>query len=167
MHDAGLLVRRRVALPRGRPRAEWAIAPAARPGGDPPQAYTNVARWLARTIPATPARLREVEATGREIGRELGAGAAGPPAQVLDDVLAALGFQPDAESSNGRFSCRLGNCPYRESVRANQDVVCTLHRGITRGLLDRVAPAATLTRFAPHDPLHAGCEIDVEGLPHV
>jgi hypothetical protein len=43
-------------------------------------------------------------------------------------------------------------------------VICALHRGLTRGLLDRVAPGATLARFVPHDPYRAGCEIDVDGL---
>jgi hypothetical protein len=52
----------------------------------------------------------------------------------------------------------------RDSVRENQDVVCTLHRGLTRGLLDRLAPTATLERFVPHDPDRAGCEIDIGGL---
>ena len=47
MRDAGLVIRRRVARPRGRPRDEWAIAPTARPGGDPPHAYGALAR-LAR-----------------------------------------------------------------------------------------------------------------------
>jgi predicted ArsR family transcriptional regulator len=167
LERAGLLIRRRVALPRGRPRDEWTISPDARPGGDPPQAYANLARWLARTIPVTPERLVEVEEAGRDVGHELAAGAAGSPAQVLGDVLAALGFQPEAEWHDGRFSCRLRNCPYRDSVRVNQDVVCTLHRGLTRGLLDRVAPTAKLARFVPHDPYRAGCEIEIEGLPHV
>jgi hypothetical protein len=49
-------------------------------------------------------------------------------------------------------------------VRENQQAVCALHRGLTRGLLDRIAPTATLTRFVPHDPDQAGCEIDVDGL---
>ncbi|MET0972444.1 MAG: helix-turn-helix domain-containing protein [Thermoleophilaceae bacterium] len=161
--EAGLVVRRRVGGPIGRPRDEWAISPLARPGGDPPQAYATLARWLARSIPASPARLREVEATGRDVGRELAAGG-GPADHVLGDVLSALGCQPAVELRDGRFSCRLGNCPFRDSVRENQDVVCTLHRGLTRGLLDRVAPAATLARFVPHDPDLAGCEIEIEGL---
>jgi len=165
MRDAGLLLHRRVPRPRGRPRDEWAIAPNARPGGDPPHAYGSLARWLARTIPATPARLHEVEATGREIGHELATGAATAPEQAIGDLLATLGFQPQIDPRpQGRLSCRLGNCPYRDSVRENQDVVCTLHRGLTRGLLDQLAPSATLTRFVPHDPDRAGCEIDIEGL---
>jgi predicted ArsR family transcriptional regulator len=165
MHDAGLVIRRRVAGPRGRPRDEWAISPAARPGGDPPQAYEALARWLARSIPATPVRLREVEIVGREIGWELGSEVTTSPEQAIGDMLTALGFQPRLNRApGGRLSCRLHNCPYRDSVRENQDVVCTLHRGLTRGLLDRLAPAATVTRFVPHDPDRAGCEIDIEGL---
>jgi predicted ArsR family transcriptional regulator len=165
MHDAGLVIRRRVAQPRGRPRDEWAIAPTARPGSDPPQAYGVLARWLARTIPATRSRLREVEATGRQVGRELAPAITTSPEHAIGDALAALGFQPQVHRlPGGRMSCRLGNCPYRDSVRENRDVICTLHRGLTRGLLDRVAPTATLTRFVPHDPDRAGCEIDIEGL---
>jgi predicted ArsR family transcriptional regulator len=80
-------------------------------------------------------------------------------------VLTALGFHPQIDlRPDGWLSCRLDNCPYRDSVRENQEVVCTLHRGLTRGLLDRLAPAAELARFVPHDPDRAGCEIDVDGF---
>ena len=165
MRDAGLVTHRRAARPRGRPRDEWAIAPTAHPGGDPPDAYGALAVWLARSIPATPARLREVEAAGREIGHDLAPAAAASPVQAIGDLLTALGFQPELEHHpDGRLSCRLANCPYRDSVRANQAVVCTLHRGLTRGLIDRLAPTATLERFVPHDPDRAGCELDFEGV---
>jgi predicted ArsR family transcriptional regulator len=165
LRDGGLVTHRRVAGPRGRPRDEWTIADSAMPGGDPPQAYATLARWLARAIPATPRRLREVEAAGREIGRELASGSVGPPEQVVADQFAALGFQPSMDAvADGAASCRLRNCPYRDSVHENQDVVCMLHRGLTKGLLDQVAPAATLTRFVPHDPYRAGCEVEIAGL---
>jgi predicted ArsR family transcriptional regulator len=166
MRDAGLLIRRRAAQPRGRPRDEWAISPTARFAGDPPQAYGVLSRWLARAIPATPARLREVEATGRQVGRELApTGATASAERAIADVLTALGFHPQIDlRPDGWLSCRLDNCPYRDSVRENQEVVCTLHRGLTRGLLDRLAPAAELARFVPHDPDRAGCEIDIDGF---
>jgi predicted ArsR family transcriptional regulator len=165
MAEAGLVTRRRVVRPRGRPRDEWAISPTARPGGEPPRAYGPLARWLARAVPATEERLHEVEATGREIGQELAPAPHAAPAQAFADMLAALGFQPRSIPGPGRrLSCRLGNCPYRESVRVNQNVICALHRGLTQGLLDRIAPGATLSRFVPHDPDLAGCEIEVEGL---
>jgi|SRR5215207_3418995 len=165
MRDAGLVTQRRVAQPRGRPRDEWAIAPTARPGGNAPRADRALAGWLARAIPATRARLREVEAAGRRVGHELAPTATTSPEQAIGDVLAALGFQPRLDLRlGGHLTCRLDNCPYRDAVRANQEVICTLHRGLTRGLLDRLAPTATLTRFVPHDPDRAGCEIDIDGL---
>lgn len=165
MREAGLLVRRRPAGARGRPRDEWAVAADAEPATGSPEAYRALAGWLARSTPATASRLRDVERAGREIGRELATEASGPPEQVIGDMLAALGFRPELTRRADRLGCRLRNCPYRDSVRENQAVVCSLHRGLTRGILDRVAPAARLARFVPHDPERAGCEIDVHGLP--
>ena len=165
MQDAGVVVRRRVPQQRGRPHDEWAVAPDAVATGGSPEAYRSLAMWLARSIPATPARLRDVERAGREIGRELAAGSRAAPDQVIEDMLASLGFRPRVERNSGaRLACRLRNCPYRDSVHENQAVVCTLHRGLTRGLLDAVAPDARVARFVPHDPDRAGCEIDIDRL---
>jgi predicted ArsR family transcriptional regulator len=165
MQSAGVVVRRQVPQQRGRPRDEWAVAPDAQAAGGSPQAYQSLAVWLARSIPASAARLRDVERAGREIGRELAAGAGAHPDQAIEDMLAALGFRPLVERQpGGRLGCRLRNCPYRDSVRENQPVVCTLHRGLMCGVLDAVAPSARLVRFVPHDPDRAGCEIDVDRL---
>jgi predicted ArsR family transcriptional regulator len=77
-------------------------------------------------------------------------------------ALSALGFQPEAgERDDGGMTFCLGNCPYREAARQNKEVVCTLHRGITRGLLDVIEPGATLDDFVPRDPDEAGCLIDL------
>jgi hypothetical protein len=87
------------------------VSPSARPGGDPPRAYGALARWLARAIPATPRRLAEVEATGRDIGHEL-ASSNGDPVAAITDLTAALGFQPaTARPEPGRLQCTLRNCP--------------------------------------------------------
>ena len=165
--DAGLLERRTVRRPRGRPRQEWAIARDARPAGRPPQAHGQLGRWLARAIgPGAGGGLPAIERAGREIGHEL-APAAGdrPAAEALDDALAALGFAPRPErrpDDGVRFV--LGNCPYRDAVRENPAAICTLHRGITEGLLDRLEPRARLADFVARDPYRAGCLIDVAGL---
>jgi hypothetical protein len=42
--------------------------------------------------------------------------------------------------------------------------VCTLHRGLTRGLLDELAPFARLTAFVPEDSERAGCLIEIDVL---
>jgi predicted ArsR family transcriptional regulator len=160
--DAGLVERRTVAQARGRPRDWWAISATAAPGGLPPDGHGQLSRWLARAI-AGRGDLAGIEATGREIGRELVEGTdERPAAENLFDALAALGFVPRAEPrapSGVRFVLR--NCPYREAVLQNQPAICGLHRGITQGLLDRLSPHARLAAFVAKHPLEAGCLIEV------
>lgn len=164
LRQAGLVERVKARQDRGRPRDEWSIAPGAKPGGERPRAYTDLARWLARAIPPGPGRLRQVERTGREIGRQLAPSDAGGSSDAFRQTLTVLGFQPDLEiDAEGTARCRLCNCPYRDSVRENPEVVCTLHRGITAGLLDELAPEARLATFEPHDPERAGCLVEVVG----
>lgn len=162
LHEAGLLERQRSRGGRGRPGDVWTVAAGADPGGRHPSGYTDLARWLARAIPAGPSRLREVEEAGREIGRELAPEHGDEPVERFRQVLSALGFQPVLKAGEaGAFTCRIENCPYRESVRENADVVCTLHRGLTAGLLAELQPTAKLLRFEPRDPDRAGCMVEV------
>jgi predicted ArsR family transcriptional regulator len=165
MRKAGLVVRERSRQARGRPRDMWMIAPGAEPGGEPPSGYADLGRWLARAISPTRTSLRTIEATGRQIGRDLAPERQASSAEgTMYASLVSLGFQPqrDADPREG-LTYRLRNCPYRDAVRENQAVVCTLHRGITRGLLDAVAPATKLTGFIPRDPDAAGCLIELQG----
>ena len=169
LRKAGLLVRERSRQARGRPRDMWLIAPDARPGGELPSGYADLGRWLARAISSGGTSLRAVEATGRQIGRDMApvAGADAKAASAEETMhagLASLGFQPRREvDPAGGLTYRLCNCPYRDVVRENQAVVCTLHRGITHGLLDGIAPETELTRFVPRDPDTAGCLIELRG----
>ena len=165
LREVGLVSRERQRLARGRPRDSWIISPSAQPGGDPPTGYAELARWLLRSLVSESASVLDVEATGRRIGREMGTtetDATGE--QRMHDVLAALGFQPHREPADGaRLTYRLRNCPYREAVRERQPLVCGLHRGITRGLLDALDPDTELVGFVPKDPRIAGCLIELRG----
>lgn len=167
MREAGLVERARARQARGRPRDAWTVAAAARPGGQAPRGYGELGRWLARAFSAGPRRLRDLEARGREIGREIAPPAGPDPAELLESTLVSLGFQPQRRSAGGELTFCLGNCPYRDAVRENQEVVCTLHRGLTRGLIDVLAPAARLDGFVPKDPEKAGCLIELSGVPAV
>jgi predicted ArsR family transcriptional regulator len=161
LSDAGVLECRRSPQPRGRPRQEWAIGERARLAGQPPQAYGQLAEWLARAIGRT-GRMADIEAGGREIGREIAPSASDrSAADALHDALSAMGFAPRPEAIDGGVRYVLGNCPYRDAVAQNQTAVCSLHRGITTGLLDRLDPAARLADFVARDPYEAGCLIDV------
>lgn len=164
LEEGGFVTRSRVREGQGRPRDHWAVSPDAHPGGHRPRAYAELARWLARAIPPTRTRMRELERTGREIGRELAPQPGADPIEAFRDTFAALGFQPALKvKSEGGFTCTLGNCPYRDSVRENPDAVCVLHRGITEGILAALDPEAELLAFEPRDPDLAGCLVDVGG----
>jgi predicted ArsR family transcriptional regulator len=165
LHEAGLVSRERERLARGRPRDAWAISPQAQPGGDPPTGYAELSRWLVRSLASGGTRVRDVEAAGRQIGRELApVDSEGAAEQRMHDVLVALGFQPEREPVAGdRLTYRLRNCPYREAVRERQQLVCGLHRGLTRGMLDALDPKTKLVGFVPQDPDAAGCLIELRG----
>ena len=162
LSDAGLLERRRARQARGRPRQEWAIAASARPAGQRPQAHEQLSQWLARAI-GTTRGLQDIEAAGREIGREIAPEQQGRGVvDALQDALTALGFSPKRHPlDGGDVRYVLGNCPYRDAVAQNQPAVCTLHRGMTKGMLDQLDRTAKLADFVAKDPYSAGCLIDV------
>ena len=160
--EGGFVIRERVKQAHGRPKDSWAISSQAHPGGRHPSAYAELALWLARSVEASPARVREVERSGRDIGRELAPPPSGDPAADLRDAFSALGFEPELQREVAGFSCRLGNCPFRDAAAENPALVCNLHRGITAGVLDAISPEARLVEFTPHDPDQAGCMVAVK-----
>lgn len=163
---ARLIVRERARQPRGRPRDLWRISADARPGGAPPHAYADVARWLARALADGEGGRVDLERAGRRIGRELAPSDDGarPVPERFFDVLAALGFQPRRERRGpNRIAFRLDNCPYRAVAADPERVVCRLHRGITLGLVDGIAPGLRLTAFVARDPDQAGCCLELSG----
>lgn len=164
LREAGLVARERTRQLRGRPRDLWLISPDAEPAGEPPVGYAQLGRWLARAITPGTSSLRRVESTGRQIGRELVPDGDAAAETKMHATLTSLGFQPRREGHrSGALTYRLGNCPYREAVRENAQVVCTLHRGITRGLLDELAPTSTLSDFVPRDPAVGDCLVELRG----
>jgi predicted ArsR family transcriptional regulator len=117
LHGAGLVERHKRRHGRGRPRDCWAVAADAKPGGQRPQAYADLAGWLASAIPAGPGRLRQVERTGREIGRALAPADGDGSPRAFEQILSALGFQPQLEHDQGEVSCfRIGNLLYYVEV---------------------------------------------------
>jgi predicted ArsR family transcriptional regulator len=164
LQEAGLVVRARVRQRRGRPPDAWMIAPGASPGGAPPRAYKDLGRWLARCIGRRATGPGGLERAGREIGRELAPADASPGLDAVERALAALGFAPRiASRDSDKLTLCLRNCPYRDVVRENQAAICALHKGITRGLLDVLAPQTKLSAFVPRDPDDADCVIELSG----
>jgi predicted ArsR family transcriptional regulator len=162
MQQAGLVRRARIRERRGRPPDAWTISADARPGGSNPRGYQDLGRWLARVLHARPRGLRGIEQTGRQIGRELAPD--DTSSDAFEAALIALGFQPVAAARDDGVTFCLRNCPYRDAVHENQPAICALHKGITRGLLDVIAPQARLSGFMPHDPDRGGCLIELSGF---
>lgn len=164
LYDDGLVERERVSGHRGRPRYLWSVRAGVAPV-ERDEPYADLARWLALAIPSRPGRAEEIREAGRRIGHDLAPADASHPGPAFVGVLQRLGFQPFAEERDGhRVHCRLGRCPYAKSAKENPEIICTLHRGISEGVLERLNPQARLTRFDVHDPDEAGCELEVEGL---
>lgn len=163
---AGLVERVRVSAGRGRPHFEWSVAPDAEPADSPPTGYGDLAAWLSELTGTGPPAIRRAERTGRRVGQSIaprGGGESEP--ETFQSALAALGFGPRVKAGrDSAVTYSLENCPYRKAVEQNAEVICALHRGLTEGLLEVIAPAAKLTDFRPKDPCTAGCMLKVEGF---
>lgn len=164
--DAGLIRRAKASSGTGRPHHEWSIAPGALVEGESPVAYRELAGWLGETLTASGLGPREVEAAGVAIGRaEAPPGGGRSSAEVLETALAAMGFRPSSTQRGTRTTFTLANCPYRAVAKAQPGVVCVLHRGIAKGLIDAVEPGASLSRFEIKDADLAGCVVEVDSPP--
>ncbi|ODU01429.1 MAG: hypothetical protein ABS81_20690 [Pseudonocardia sp. SCN 72-86] len=120
---------------RGRPRAVYSAMHAAADAGP----YAALAAALAGNLAPTPGERRaRAERAGREMAAAHAPAPGTPPAsgpEALDRVVALfteLGFEPDVDGRR----IRLHACPYREVAVDHPDVVCGLHLGLLRGLLD-------------------------------
>jgi len=167
---AGLVERHRGnAGRRGRPRDEWTVTRSGiaaerelAGGGD---GSGQLVEWLARAYPGGSPHRQRIEKVGEEAGLAMPVETKVDPEQAFLEVLDRLGFEPAVEEIESGFRCRLGLCPYREAARENQEAVCTLHRGLTRGLLGSISPELQLREFEPRDPDRAGCLIEVGITP--
>lgn len=165
LSDGGLVERDRARGNPGRPRDLWRVsADAPEPPSIAKEPYAELARWLAGAIPSRPGSAEEIRQAGHRIGLELAPEDASDPAAAFTGVLRRLGFRPEVEDSGERRVCRLGRCPYAHSASENPEIICTLHRGISEGLLERLEPDARVTRFEAFDSSAGGCQIEIEGL---
>lgn len=149
---AGLVERHRAA-PVGRGRPAWLYQVTERDGSV--AEYAGLAAALARTIARTsdhPARA--AGAAGEEWGHDLAqlrGGTASSATQarrhavaVLDD----LGFESEVDESSPS-EVWLTRCPLLEAAYRHTEVVCAVHLGLVRGLLEASGADPTGTRLFP------------------
>jgi predicted ArsR family transcriptional regulator len=178
LEQHGYLQRRR-AEPSGRGRPAWlydAVEPPDR------SEYAGLAVALAAAIHRSSATPREdAIAAGREWGHEL-ARSPGPvrsrelapeprPTPERDaaigeiaarrrvvTLLGDLGFAPETEQEN--TTVRLTRCPLLDAAHRYPDIVCGVHLGIVRGVLDELGADPSRTALAPFAEPGA-CRLDL------
>ncbi len=149
------LVRRAKAEPRGRGRPAWEYSVV--PGGQDPlvQEYAGLAATLAAALSRHSRRPREdsVDA-GRAWGAELASGATAPEGpgavarrRAVVALLDRLRFSP-ATGPHAR-NVRLTRCPLLGVAEQYPDVVCSIHRGLVEGALDRWGDRTTRVQLVP------------------
>lgn len=134
---------------RGRPRHAYRLVPGAL--DDHPGGFRLLADVLAEVIErgGGPAAIEEV---GRERGREL----AGEPPEGREQAVAAVvrllqqfGFQPRLRRTGGRRRIDMRPCPFGDTAWKHSAVVCPLHLGLMRGVLDRAGGSVEATGLEP------------------
>lgn len=136
----------------GRPRTVYTAVSRREPGG-----YPTLTRLLAAHLADTPeARAVRAEQAGTAWAAELTA-VADPPskvgaeqaAQEVTRMFAQLGFDPELAGDQADRQIRLRACPFRAAARANPEVICSVHRGLLRGILTRLGAPPTTARLLP------------------
>jgi predicted ArsR family transcriptional regulator len=122
-----------------------------------PSDYPTLTRLLASQLADSPEeRVARSEKAGLAWAAELMAGADPAPAadadaaaRVVAGMFGDLGFDPELAGDRGDREIRLRACPFRAAARANPEVVCSVHRGLLRGTLDRLGTPQTTVRLLP------------------
>lgn len=147
----------------GRPRQLYVAAGAAEVN----EGYRQLAAALAGALAAAPAAGADwAERAGRQWARDVL-----PVAERLSWEQAAcrlaglfewLGFAPRVIDDAGCRHLELDGCPFRDLARAYPQVVCTVHRGLLLGALERLgSPGAHQARLRPF----VGPELCITDLP--
>ena len=67
----------------------------------------------------------------------------------LTATMADIGFAPEVVPDGTGYQLRLTQCPFREVAEHHQDVVCKLHLGLLRGVLDQMRAPVTADQVQP------------------
>ena len=124
---------------------------------EPDDGYPTLVRMLATQLADTPEkRADRAEKAGLAWAAALMADADRSPAADLEEaarvvtgIFADLGFDPELAEEGKDRKILLRACPFRTAARANPEVVCSVHRGLLRGTLDRLGIPGTTVRLLP------------------
>jgi predicted ArsR family transcriptional regulator len=141
--DAGLVTRdREVRTTRGRPRVRYAATTLA------PRASRREYRALSTLLAdVLHDRLPDAGSIAEQAGLRWAqtmpsgdrSGVASEPAalELLVDTLADVGFESRVTGERDDLRVEVSHCPFLEVAEGREDVVCGIHLGLMRGVLER------------------------------
>ena len=137
----------------GRPPLLFRVTPGMDPSG--PRNYELLAGVLVSGLAGEPDAERRAERLGHAWGTGM---VAAPPtpktaAEALDSLvtlLAGLGFAPEPRDDGDRPEISLRHCPFLELSHAGTDVVCPIHLGLMRGVLEQLTDGLAVESLAPY-----------------
>ncbi|HET6627523.1 MAG TPA: helix-turn-helix domain-containing protein [Nocardioidaceae bacterium] len=133
----------------GRPRALFTAAPGVAEVGH--RSYRLLAQILTGYLAN---RLPDPQQSAVEAGSAWGRFLAAPPApfhevdaqeavEALVVRLGSVGFESHAAGEGDQLRLEVNHCPFLELAEDNRDVICSVHLGLMRGLLEQMqAPVA-------------------------
>jgi predicted ArsR family transcriptional regulator len=132
----------------GRPAALFRAVFGMDPGG--PRRFRMLAEILARSLASGPTPARRAVEAGRDWGRGLPAPAAREkPITHLVALLDDLGFAPEHDKGD-RSRIGLRHCPFLELAQTHQSVICPIHLGLMRGVMESAGGPVTVDRLEPY-----------------
>lgn len=139
----------------GRPKVLYAVTSAA-----PPVAHRSY-RLLAEILTSVlTGRLPEPSAAAEEAGQAWGRylAPAAPPNQRTDrseslgllvDTLDRIGFDSHVVDEPGDLRLEVSHCPFLEVAEQHHEVVCAVHLGLMRGILQQTGATVRATSLEP------------------
>jgi predicted ArsR family transcriptional regulator len=143
MREVGLLdIETEVRSGVGRPQHLYSLSPDAPSLGLEPPTFPLLARMLVSLAERTGASGEDAAEVGREEGR-LGASRRRTVRSCLEalvDELDMLGFDPAVDGTDDGETAVIAfaRCPFRELALAHPELVCSLHRGMVEGFVERL-----------------------------
>lgn len=137
----------------GRPPLLFRVTPGMDPSG--PRNYELLAGVLVAGLAGEPDAERRAERLGHAWGTGM---VASPPtpktaAEAIDSLvtlLAGLGFAPEPRDDGDRPEIGLRHCPFLELSSTGTDVVCPIHLGLMRGVLEQLTGQVAIESLEPY-----------------
>ncbi len=143
----------------GRPRLIYEVAPEVIGTWDIPGPYEYLATLLSEVL----ASGDHPEEVGRRAGRrragELAPAPGVDPVATIQQELARWGFRPTLREGSERCDLVLGKCPFERAALANRAAVCSVHRGLAKGLAEGLGGTVVVDDLVARNPARAGCRV--------